>query len=50
MVNMSKWEKDIYDFHGCNWEDVWKRIGKCKFNYKSNDLEYIYNAIWVSMI
>jgi hypothetical protein len=33
-----------------SWSDTWKVIGKCKFNYKSDDLKYLYNAIWVSMI
>ena len=37
--------------HGrASWEAAWKKIGKCKFDYTSNDLDYVYNAIWVSMI
>ena len=41
----------IYKYDGDkSWGDVWKDIGKCKFDYKSDDLVYLYNAIWVSMI
>ena len=33
-----------------SWSEIWKDMGGCKFDYKSDDLVYLYNAIWVSMI